>query len=179
MRNLTTIFILSLSCLSMNGCSLITTTNPFANIDKLGTVIAPDRSVTIQSEVGPVTIEYAAPTRRRIIFNGEAREFKLSKNTQYMGVKAAVKFKQDPIKDIYGVSYGEDTLPFRSESELNKFLGQCDLFEHRLDDQMLVKCTVADHSIGFLKTGKWFYITIYKYLIVDPEKKITRRVYVY
>ena len=88
-------------CILISGCSF--TQNPFADINKQGTVINPTESVTIQSKSGPVTIEYVAPTKRRIVWSGESREFNLLKSTGHAGVFAGTHFKQGPINEIFGI----------------------------------------------------------------------------
>ena len=86
----------------------------FADIDKLGTVLDPEKSITIQDESGTVTVEYVAPTRRRIILNGETREFDVRKSWRINGVFAGeplVKFREGPIGDIYFQLYHRLAIP--------------------------------------------------------------------
>lgn len=156
--------------LCLSGCYI--TKNPFADITKLGTVIEPDCPVTLQSEIGPVTIEYVAPTKRRLIWNGESREFNLQKSSQHMGVLAETEFKQGSIKNIYGINYSERTLTFRSEAELNKYIQTYDIFRHQVDDQMIVRCQVGDRQSFFSKNGKILYISVYKYQIADEKDTV-------
>ncbi len=137
------------------GCYF--TQNPFADVNKLGTVLKQGESITIHSAIGPVTIEYIAPQKRRIIWNGESREFKVLKSSGHMGVFARSKFKQGPIKNIYGVSYAERTLSFRSEKELKKYLYTYE-FEHRVDTKMVVNCNIYEYTSLFLKKRKLLFM---------------------
>jgi hypothetical protein len=157
-------------CLCFSGCYI--TQNPFADINKQGIVIKLGESVTIQSTNGPVTIEYVSPTERRIIWNGESREFSLLKGAYHMGVFAETKFPHGPIKNVYGVNYGEGTIAFRTKSELQKYLTDVEKFgfEHRADAQMIVHCDVYEYTSVFLKKRKWLYIGVEKYQILNPKE---------
>ncbi len=91
-----------------------------------------------------------------------------------MGVFAETKFKQGSVGNIYGINYGEGTITLRSRKELQKYLhdkveglGS----EHRVVDQMIVRCSVHEYTSIFLKKRKWIYITINKYHISDPKEK--------
>ena len=82
--------------LCFTGCTL--TRNPFADIHKLGTVVKPGQNITIQGTNGTVTIEYVAPTTRRIILNGESREIHLYKSSLLNGIyQESAKLQPSPI----------------------------------------------------------------------------------
>ncbi len=155
---------------SLLGCSLITIQSPFADVNELGTVLKSGEKITIQTTIGPVVVEYAAPTKRRIIWNGKSREFGLLKSTQINGIYSggSIKFKQSPIGNVYGVSYSESTRTFLSEAEyrehLHVYVEQLG-FEHRTNTQMLVNCNVGENP--FLKQRKYLYIGIEKYQFAD------------
>ena len=156
--------------------TMMTLQNPFADINKLGTVVRPCEGITIQSTNGTVTVEYSAPTKRRIIWNGESRDIGLLKSTVINGIYSGgiAKFEQGPIGNIYGVSYVESTITFSSDEEYRRYLyinveglG----FEHREDDKVIVRVKVGGND-----AKKYLYIGITKYQFADgviQEKKET------
>lgn len=169
MKKIITTLILIATSLVINGCYI--TRNPFADINKLGTVITPDQSVTIQSVIGPVTIEYVAPKKRRISLNGESREFSLMKSSEHMGVFAQTDFKQGSIQGISGINYGERTVSFRSEEEFQRYLkdhGQMLGLANQAENQLLVRCQVYESGFWVFK-AKEFYVTIHKYEIIPLD----------
>lgn len=152
----------------ISGC--FNTKNPFANVDKLGTVIRPDKSITIQSSMNPIVVEFVSPTERRIVLNGQSREFKLSKSIHYCGIFGSGKFKQGPIGNVHGVSYGERTITFRSEMELKKFIqDESYRLTHVEGDELLVGIYDTKVSGTFTTGRKAIGITIYKYEIKEND----------
>ncbi len=105
----------------LSGCTMISNNTPFANVEKLGTVLHPGESFSITNELGIVIVEYLAPTKRRIIWNGESRDISLSKSLYLNGIYTdGVKIKP-VIEDVYGIRYIEMTPNIRTDSGLNKY----------------------------------------------------------
>ncbi|MAI20224.1 MAG: hypothetical protein CMF28_03190 [Kiritimatiellaceae bacterium] len=153
------------------GCYI--TQNPFADITNQRAVIKPNQSITIESEIGPVSIEYMAPTKRRLVWNGEAREFSLLKAVERAGVFAETKFEQGPIKDIYGVKYNESTVTFSSHKEYQEYLHMYVEgfgFEHCMKKQQILNCGIGRVSTGWFSRKKYFYIGIAKYQFTNEKK---------
>jgi len=147
------------------GCSFLTQQNPFSNIDKLGTVIKPDEHIILKSSIGLVTIEYASPTKRWLIWNGESIELSLMKSSKLNGIYGDVTNWWKPLfGNIYSVSYSESAIVFSSDKEYQKYLSYYinELgFEHRTNTQMIVQCAIE---------GKCLYIGIEKYKFSEKEK---------
>lgn len=161
-------FLAVLLCLS--GCSFITLATPFTDINKLGTVLELGKSITIQNESGTVTVEYVSPTRRRIILNGESREFAVRKSWRINGVFAGeplVKFKEGPVGDIYFLSYVESTSIFSSDEEYERYLDVLVVKggdEHRAKEQLILGFDIGDRPIG---RKKYLGVSIVKYQFAD------------
>jgi hypothetical protein len=154
------------------GLSLITAQNPFADIDKLGTVIKPGESITIQNTNGTVTIEYVAPTKRRIIWNGESREISLLKSSLLNGIYSdRTKLEPSPIADIHGAAYCERTIIFENEADLKAFTSrhsESPRFENRTEKQMRLYFEIGEKGRG-KEAARFFFIQIIRYRLGNNE----------
>ena len=171
-RLLALMFLLSALLFCLPGCSFLTLATPFTDINKLGTVLESGKSITIQDECGTVTVEYVAPTRRRIILNGESREFSVYKSWVINGVFAGepiTKLKEGPIGDIYFLSYNEETIMFSSNEEYEHYLDVLVVKggdEHRTKEQLILGFDIGDRPIG---RKKYLGISILKYQFTDED----------
>lgn len=169
MRNILFGFLIALAFLStpvVYGLTLITMRNPFADINKLGTVIKPGEKITIQNTNGTVTIEYSAPTKRWIIWNGESREIKLYKSSLLNGIyKDRALFKKGPIGDIYGVDYCESTATFKNEKDMEEFISNYDADPNMTN--CVKKQTRFNFAIGKKGSKKYFFIQVIKYKLMN------------
>jgi hypothetical protein len=172
MKKIITVLVLVTISMLTNGC-FVQPWSVFADVNKLGLVITPEQSVTIQSSIGPVKIEYISPRERRLVLNGETREFRLIKTAEHMGAYAQTDFKHKLTENISGINYGERTISFRSEEEFQHYLndhGKMLSLVNQTENQLLVRCQV--HAYGFwIFKPKELYVTVNKYEIVPINEK--------
>jgi hypothetical protein len=172
-RSIFALFFL-ISMLGFSGCTLIRT--PFADVQKLGTVLKSGGSITIRNADRAVTVEYIAPTKRRIIWNGESREILLFKSSLLNGIYSdSAKLHPGSIGKLRYAGYTEATLVFKSQMDADVMIGGLIGYgyEHRPEEHMLVRLeTQRYYSLGlkFLE-AEHMDIIIYKYEIKTEEKK--------
>ncbi len=106
----------------LSGCTMISHNTPFANVENLGTVLRPGENLSITNKLGIVIVEYLAPTKRRIIWNGESRDISLSKSLYLNGIYTDGLRVKPSMGDIDGIRYIETTPNIRTDSGLNKYI---------------------------------------------------------
>lgn len=154
------------------GCTLMR--DPFADVHKLGTVVKSGHSITIHGIEGIVTIEYVAPTKRRIVFDGEAREINLFKSFLLNGIYREHTKLHPSIGKIKDVDYMETTAVFKSQADVDDMVNmftECYGYEHRPTEQMLVYSEVRKYFNLGLKfwNPKYMIIKIQKYKIDEKN----------
>lgn len=134
----------------LSSCSLITVQSPFADVDRIGTIIEPGESVIIQNTNGLVEIKYSTPTKRRIVWQEESREISLLKSRQINGLYHPNAGFDRPINDIHGVEYQESTTVFHAKSEMIEYLDYhlSHGFEYRERSNLLLMSDIGE-SLGF------------------------------
>ena len=147
MRNLTLFAFVLLSFLPLFGCDMITINTPFANIDKLGTFVGPENSISITNDHGIVVIEYMDSLKRRITWNGESRTVKLHKSLYINGVfNSGSKIHPPLTGGITNIEYYEGTPFIDSEKYLDetllymKKLG----YEYREGESIVVRSRIRE-----------------------------------
>ena len=173
-KMLSKILISSAILCGLYGCSLITIQNPFADVNQLGTVVKLGESITIQGTNGPVTVEYAAPTKRRIIWDGESREISLLQSSELNGIyKDHAKLYSGPIGQIKDVEYVEHTVVLKSQADVNAFIKTSTEYgyEHRAREQMFVHLAVRKYFNFGIKSwsSKYLVVLIMKYEIDEKN----------
>jgi len=160
---------------SISGCSLISLRTPFTDIHKLGVVLKEGSNITIQNTNEIVTVEYLAPTTRRIIWNGESRKIFLFKSSLLNGIyNDHAKFHPNPIGKIKYIDYAESTSIFKSQKEANNMINlfKKNGYEHRKKEHLLILLrTEKIYNFG-LKFWKTEYVSIFikKYEINKKEQ---------
>lgn len=154
------------------GCTL--TRSPFADVHKLGTVVAPGHNITIPGTNGPVTIEYVAPTTRRITLNGESREICLYKSSLLNGIyKDRAKLQPTAIGQIKDVDYLEATAVLKSQDEADHFVKMCMGYgyTHIPEKQMLLYLEVRKYfNVGIKSwSPEYLVVMIRKYKIDEKN----------
>jgi len=164
--------LLTLLLLGLSGCTLFSLRTPFTDVQKLGTVLKPGENISIQNADGTVTVEYVAPTKRRIIWNGESREILLFKSSLVNGIYAdRAKLRPGPIGKMKHVGYTEATAVFKSQAEVDNMISMFTGYgyEHRPEERMLVHLEVQRFSnlgLRFLET-EYMTLVIKKYEIAQ------------
>jgi len=154
------------------GCTLMR--DPTADIHKLGTVVKLGHSITIKGIGGIVTVEYVDPTKRRIIFDGEAREIRLFKSSLLNGLYREHTGLHPSIEGIKDVDYVESTSVYKSQADVDAMV---DMFtehygyEHRPSEQILVYLEVRKYINFGIKfwNPKYMIIKIQKYAIDEKN----------
>ena len=177
MKNISRKFLIVLAVLSApaaHSLNMITEQNPFADINKLGTVVKPDESVVIHNTNGTIRVEYAGPTKRRIIWNGESREISLMKSSMLNGIyNGRAVLEPGPLGDIYGVDYCENTEIFENENDLKKFTAYYDWNPRfKLYPEKHLRCyfAIAEKNSGFFEVKKYFFIQVIKYKLATENE---------
>lgn len=95
---------------------------PFADIENIGTVVSPTNSISITNELGVVTSEYIAPTKRRIWINDEYRDIDLRKSSIKNEIYTErCYFFHPPMGKIRGIGYTEGTMHFQTQDEWDRY----------------------------------------------------------
>ncbi len=156
--------------LMIQSCGFLSNSwDPFTGENEIGVILSEGEEITISnSEFGDLTVKYLGPSKRLISFKGEDRILELSKSKSLNGIYAEGKQFKQPIGNIRGFNYIENTTTYsdvslyESDIEFHNKIG----FKNCMND-INVYCRI---TIEKVKEFEHLYISIQRVILEKNEE---------